>query len=104
MNPPAGQRSERLLNLDGPNMKKRKKSPAIFSYVKKLTRGPNTIGGKVIRIEIYDAEKFSDSESSQCKCDADLCIQHVVKNTCMDNIYNSVKDIVVKISDSMEMC
>lgn len=99
MNQAAGQRNERLLNLDGPINKKPRNSPAVFSYVKKLTRG----GGKIIRIEVYDMDSFSDSASSKCKCDAELCIQHVVKNMFMDEIYKTVRDIVVKISEYMEI-
>lgn len=97
MNTVVGQKNEKQLNLEGPSSKQLKRSStAAFTCVKKLTRG-----AKVIRIEVYDVESYPDIISSLCNCDAELCVQHVVKNIFMDDIYKSVKDIAVKVSNNM---
>lgn len=54
----------------------------------------NLKGSKIIRIEIFDAEQFSSREKSVCKCDARLCVQHVVQDTSTDNFYIRVRDIL----------
>ncbi|PZC85652.1 uncharacterized protein LOC124644834 [Helicoverpa zea] len=93
----AEQNNDKQLNLEGPSSKQLKKSStAAFTSVKKLTRG-----AKIIRIEIYDTENFPDHISSLCNCDAELCVQHVVKNVFMDDVYKSVKEIALKVSDIM---
>lgn len=98
MNTVVGQKNEKLLNLEGPSGKQLKRcSTAAFTCVKKLSRC-----AKVIRIEVYDVENFPDTISSLCKCDAELCVQHVVKNIFMDDIYKSVKEIAVKVSNNIQ--
>lgn len=68
-----------------------------YSFVKKASRG-----SKIIRIEIYDAKDFDNQEGALCKCKADLCVQHVVKNVIFDDIYKNVKDAVSKIQENIE--
>lgn len=70
---------------------------------KKLTSSIRTatIGSKVVRIEIYDADQFDDSTKSVCNCNAEICAQHVVQNIFSDNIYTRVKDILKSIETSL---
>lgn len=80
---------------DGVN-RKRSNDEALYSYVKRPLKG-----SKVIRIEIYDAKSFEDRQQNICKCKADLCVQHVVKNN-MDGIYQSTKELIFKIQENIE--
>lgn len=54
-------------------------------------------GAKLIRIEIYDAHQFENKEKSVCQCNAELCLQHVVKNIENDHVYTQVKDIILSL-------
>lgn len=47
----------------------------LYSYIKKPNRGVAT---KIIRIEIFDADKFDHSDQI-CKCEVGLCAQYSVK-------------------------
>lgn len=60
-----------------------------------------TPGSKVIRIEIYNADQFENAEKSMCRCNAEVCVQHVVKNAATDNIYPRVKDIIKCIDNTL---
>lgn len=72
----------------------------MYSYIKVPKHG-----AKIIRLEIYDAEKFEKSQNTMfCKCDANICMQHVVEadNMFFDDIYNAAKNLLTKIQKSME--
>lgn len=58
-------------------------------------------GVKVIRIEIYDVEQFRSTEESMCRCNAELCAQHVVANVYSDDVYTRIKDILKSIDNSL---
>lgn len=58
-------------------------------------------GLKVIRIEIYDADQFSSTEDSTCKCSAEICAQHVVSNFYSDPIYIRIREILKSMENSM---
>lgn len=79
------------------NRKRTKNDNVIYSFIKRPARG----GSKVIKIEIYEAANFPDCTDDRhiCNCNAEVCIQHVVKNIFMDEIYRSVKDLLKKIHD-----
>lgn len=79
------QRKQTLANEGGLTSEKK----MLSSYFKTIVHG-----SKVIRIEIYDASQFSNAEDSLCKCNAELCVQHVVENVYCDNIYTRVRDIL----------
>lgn len=72
------------------------KSKLLASSLKTTTRG-----SKVIRIEIYDASQFQNVEKSVCKCNAEMCAQHVVENIYSDNIYAKVRDILKSLDNSL---
>ncbi|RVE52646.1 hypothetical protein evm_002765 [Chilo suppressalis] len=63
------------------NGKRGPSGSTIYSYIKRPSQG-----SKVIRIEMYDADKIPE-DGNNCKCQAELCVQHVVTNYFMDNIY-----------------
>lgn len=62
-----------------------------------------TLGAKVIRIEIYDADQFDNFQKSVCHCNAEICAQHIVQNVFSDDIYIQVKDILKSI-DTNQKC
>lgn len=97
MNTVVQSRAEKRLNLEPPN-KKTKNNSSVFSYAKKRTSG-----AKVIRIEVYDVESFSNNIDSLCKCDAEICVQHVVKNLYVDDVYKSVRELMTKITDNVNI-
>lgn len=86
---------ELLVSQKHLNLRKRPRNSAHYSYVKTLNKGL-----KVIRIEIFDANQF---ENKICNCNAEMCVQHVVSNTLHDDIYKSIRIIITKISDLIDM-
>lgn len=58
-------------------------------------------GMKLIRIEIYNANQFATSEESSCKCNAEICAQHVVSNVHSDNIYIRLKELLKSMDNAM---
>lgn len=70
----------------------------VFSFIKK----PIIRGTKIIRIEIYDPDNFQKSDQSTCNCEAEICVQHVVKSVLFDDIYKGTKDIINKIQDELD--
>lgn len=73
---------------------KRKKT--LSSFLK-----THATGVKVIRIEIYDASQFSNLEKSICKCNAELCAQHVVEDIYSDNVYIKIRDLLKSMNNSL---
>lgn len=87
--------------VDGSNKKKpskRSSEDIIYSFIKKPAKGL-----KVVKIEIYNSDKLKSDEGIHgvCKCTADICVQHVVQNSYMDEIYLNVRDIVAKLEGSI---
>lgn len=58
---------------------------------------------KIIKIEIFDADKIDSSDQNMCKCEAELCAQYAVKNVLLDEVYNLTKDIIDKIAIPLSM-
>ncbi|KAL4702088.1 hypothetical protein ACJJTC_005427 [Scirpophaga incertulas] len=80
--------------------KKKKENDMCFSFIKTPKRG-----SKIIRLEIYDLDKFEESPNLKfCECNAKTCTQYVVDsdNLLFDDIYNSAKNLIVKIHKSMD--
>lgn len=73
---------------------KRKKEATYYSHVKIPMKGH-----KIIKLEIYDAEKMEGD--NLCKCDAEICCQHVVKNLFLDEIYRSAQNLISKMTESI---
>lgn len=76
---------------------RKRKSTNLYNYIKQTAKGT-----KVIRIEVYNAEQFENSEDSVCRCAAEICVQHVVKNALFDDVYTKTKDLIGKIQEKME--
>lgn len=86
-------------NQQNTNRKRARLENAVYSFLKKAVKG----GTKVIRIEVYDADKLKFDEVEQlCNCNAEICIQHVVKNTYNDDVYIAVKEVIAKIEGRLE--
>lgn len=78
--------------------KKKKDHETSYFCIKTSKRG-----SKIIRIEIYDAEIFENSQNKTCNCDANICMQYVVDSDIFyDDIYNSTKNLMTKMQKSME--
>lgn len=84
----------------GLSRKRMRTERTLFSFIKK----PITRGAKIIKIEIYDADNSPNSEKSTCDCEAEICVQHIVKTVMFDDIYNNIKDIITKIQDEIVSC
>lgn len=58
-------------------------------------------GAKIVRLEVYDAEKLRNTMF--CECDANVCVQYVVdnENLLFDEIYNGTFNLINKIQRSM---
>ncbi|KAG7312230.1 hypothetical protein JYU34_001702 [Plutella xylostella] len=76
------------------NLRRRKLESIIYSHIKMPMEGH-----KVIKLEIYDAERLKGE--GICKCNADICCQHIVKNLFKDEIYKSAQDLISKITDNL---
>jgi hypothetical protein len=72
----------------------RKAENTVYTYIKKPIRSTAI---KVIKIEIFDADKIDNSEQ-MCKCNAELCVQYAVKNILSDEVYHSTKDLIDKVA------
>lgn len=90
---------EDLFNFLPNNQDKSKKrgyhDKETYTCIKKPSRGT-----KLIRIELYDVENLP-AELINCKCHSELCVQYVVKNMFMDDVYKSYRDIVLLIKDKI---
>ncbi|XP_045761264.1 uncharacterized protein LOC123864684 [Maniola jurtina] len=75
---------------------KKKKTSVMYSYIK-VPRN----GAKIIRLEIFDAEKLRNT--MLCECDANVCVQYVVdsENLLFDEIYNGAHNLIAKIQRNM---
>lgn len=82
-------------NSTGNNNNKRRRNDVVYSYIQKPSTGHRS---KIIRIQVFDAEDFTNSP---CDCSANICVQHVVGNVFNDDIYKCVKDIVSKLHKKM---
>uniref|UniRef100_A0A1E1VYT9 Uncharacterized protein n=1 Tax=Pectinophora gossypiella TaxID=13191 RepID=A0A1E1VYT9_PECGO len=97
--PTPSHRNAAVDNRHDSSRKRPKNNTALYSFMKKPTRRG---GLKIIRIEIYDADKIENAvEHSMCKCDAELCVQHVVKNILLDDVYKGTRDVINKIEESL---
>lgn len=81
----------------GLSRKRPRSERVLFSYIKK----PISRGAKIIKIEIYDADTHPNSEKPTCECEAEICVQHIVKTVMFDDIYSNIKDIISKIQDEI---
>lgn len=86
---------QKMFNL---GCKRSKTDQTYYQYIKK----PVSRGMKIIKIEIYDTDNFQKSEQSICNCQADVCVQHVVKTILYDDIYTSTRELIAKIQDDIE--
>lgn len=68
-----------------------------YTFIKKTSTG-----SKIIRIEIHDAKNFLNREDTLCKCEAEICAQHVVKHIMFDDIYKSAIDLIEKIRSNFD--
>ncbi|CAH0717053.1 unnamed protein product, partial [Brenthis ino] len=68
----------------------------LYSYMKIPSKGT-----KIIRIQIYDVEQLQNNEDKVCKCNANLCIQHVVQNLFRDDIYRDVTKIITQMKEQL---
>lgn len=97
MNQPAVQPTPGQKTL-GLARKRPKPDQTFFQFIKK----PVTRGAKIIKIEIYDTDSFPKSEQPMCNCEADVCVQHVVKSILFDDIYTSTRELISRIQDEIE--
>lgn len=97
MNQPAVQQSPEQKTL-GLARKRPKTEQTFFQYIKK----PIMRRRKIIKIEIYDTDSFTKSEQSMCNCEANVCVQHVVKDILFDQIYSSTRKLIATIQDDIE--
>lgn len=86
---------QKTLNLA---RKRSKTDQTFYQFIKK----PVSRGTKIIKIEIYDTDSFQKSEQPMCNCEADVCVQHVVKTILYDDIYTSTRELIAKIQDDIE--
>lgn len=77
--------------------RKRNDEEQLFSFVKKPSRG-----FKVIKIEVYDADKFRKLDKGLCDCDAEICVQYVAKSSMGDDIYKCTKDLIDQINENIQ--
>lgn len=77
--------------------RKRKSENCVYAYIKKPYRN---IAKKLIKIEIIDGDKLDDCDQI-CRCDAELCAQYVVKNVVVDDIYQSVRNVINRIEETL---
>lgn len=89
-------------SLENQNILNVNYSPNVVK-TKMLTSSLKTslLGLKVIRIEIYRADQFENSEDSSCRCKAEICAQHVVSNYYSDHIYSKVREILKSMDSSI---
>lgn len=88
---------QKTLGLDAASRKRARMEQTFYSYIKK----PIKRGSKILKIEIYDTGHYPKPEDPICRCDAEVCVQHVVKSQIFDDIYSSIKDIINKIQDEL---
>lgn len=74
--------------------RKRSRENELYSYIK-----VPALGRKIIKLEIYDADQFKSTEI--CKCNADICCQHIVKNIFKDDIYKAACELIDKMSEKI---
>lgn len=84
-----------------PSAKRKKDEKSMFCYIKMRKSG-----SKMIRVEVYDVKNENIPSDLVCKCNADICMQHVVEsdNIAFDEIYNTTKNLITKIQKQIEKC
>lgn len=89
---------EKNVENENTSRKRSAEETVFYSYVKR----PMTKGIKLIKIEVYDlSKKCSDDVKNVCKCRADICVQHVVKNRFIDDTYSSIIEIISKLDNNV---
>lgn len=89
------------MNKNGSTSRKRSNDENIvYSCIKR----PITGGTKLIKIEIYDlttGDLTSKELAAACACKADVCVQHVIKNSYMDDVYICMRELITKIENNV---
>lgn len=85
-----------------PSAKKKKKDEKTMYCSIRMRK----CGSKMIRVEVYDVKNENIPSDLVCKCNADICMQHVVdsENIAFDEIYNTTKNLITKIQKQLEKC
>lgn len=80
---------KRGLNNDDENMQ--------YSFIKMPSKG-----SKIIRIELYEIDKLKNTDEPLiCKCNAELCVQYVVRNMYSDDVYKTYREIINLIKEKI---
>lgn len=80
---------------DGSTSSRKKKRNDLHSFIKIPVQGR-----KVLKLEIYNADDIKCDEMF-CKCNAEICCQHVVKNIFKDEIYSLARELIEKMCENL---
>lgn len=108
LSPPITPDYQQMANLcENPSNDEDNNQQQLFREIeaKKLISSLKTtaVGTKLIRIEIYNADQFASTGESTCKCNADICAQHVVRNVHLDQIYPRIREILKCMDNKIYM-